>query len=896
MSGTSAGWSALVPITLGRLAAFCARNAWLVLVLAALIGGASDWAVTTRLGVSTDTGKLFSASLPWKRRGAEIQRAFPQGEDTLAVVIDGRIPEEADVTADGLVAALAGNPHILSIDRPDAAPYLERNAFLFLDVPELTSLLNHTIDAQPFLGKLNADPTLRGLFGALSLIAEGVARGDANLGPFLPALAGFHTSLAAAAAGHPQPLSWERLLAGSLADQAGRYRFVIVKPKLDFGALQPGATGTTVVRRAIARLPFVRQHLARVRITGSIALDDEEFASVAQGALKGLVVSTLLVILWLFLAVRSWRLIVPILITLFLGLLLTAGFAAIAVGTLNLVSVAFAVLFVGIAVDFAIQFSVRMREQRLLHPQIADALRTTGRRAGVQILVAASATASGFLAFTPTAFVGVAQLGLIAGVGMLLAFCCTLTVLPAALAIFRPHGEQEEVGLSWLHPLDGLVTRFRITLLGLFALLALAAIALLPRLAFDNDPLHTKNPNTEAMRTLTDLIDDPVTNPYTMEVLVRGQPQADALATQLRALRLVDSVLSLSSFVPENQAAKLPLIEDAADLLLPGLIPPPTVPPIDAAALRHATAALADALAPILPRLPPGHPLALIAADLARLRTAPDALLLATNTAMVEFLPLQLDRLRMALSAKPVTVADVPASISRDWTIPGDRYRLQIVPGPSVRGTAMLHQFVAEVSSVAPDAAGSASTIVRSADTIVVAFRSAAEYALLAITVILFLALRRLRDVALVLTSLLMSTLLTVLGSVLLPLPLNFANVIALPLLLGVGVSFNIYFVMNWRAGRRDPLASATARAVLFSALTTATAFGSLALSRHPGTASMGKLLLLSLASTVVSTFLLLPALLASLRPGRGLFSHQAEARRGALPLDPIKGEAFKIH
>jgi hypothetical protein len=130
-------------------------------------------------------------------------------------------------------------------------------------------------------------------------------------------------------------------------------------------------------------------------------------------------------------------------------------------------------------------------------------------------------------------------------------------------------------------------------------------------------------------------------------------------------------------------------------------------------------------------------------------------------------------------------------------------------------------------------------------------------------------ALRRVVDAALVLGSLLASALLTVLLARVLGLALNYANIIALPLLLGVGVSFNIYFVMNWRAGLTHPLGSATARAVVFSALTTGTAFGSLALSAHPGTASMGDLLLLSLGCTLTTTLALLPALLAALPPPR---------------------------
>jgi hypothetical protein len=145
------------------------------------------------------------------------------------------------------------------------------------------------------------------------------------------------------------------------------------------------------------------------------------------------------------------------------------------------------------------------------------------------------------------------------------------------------------------------------------------------------------------------------------------------------------------------------------------------------------------------------------------------------------------------------------------------------------------------------------------------AFRTAAIGAVLAILVILSVMARRALDVALVMAPLVLSALLTLFVAVVFDMPLNFANIIALPLLLGVGVSFNVYFVMNWRAGVRAPLGSATARAILFSALTTGTAFGSLALSAHPGTASMGLLLLISLACTLIASLVFVPALLASL-------------------------------
>jgi len=329
----------------------------------------------------------------------------------------------------------------------------------------------------------------------------------------------------------------------------------------------------------------------------------------------------------------------------------------------------------------------------------------------------------------------------------------------------------------------------------------------------------------------------------------------------------VDSVLWLRRFVPEDQDSKLPMLADAAALLRTTLAPPAQAAPVTADALRAAVRAVAARLTTTVPRLPADSPLVQIAAEMSELQTAPDATLLTVNATMTRFLPMQLDRLSLALEAKPVTEADIPEEIRRDWITADGRSRLQVIPKASVRGATALRRFVAEVQGVAPYASGSAVTIVRSAETIVAAFRIAALSALAAIIIILIVILPRALDVGLVLAPLLLSSLLTVLAAVALPLPLNFANIIALPLLLGVGVSFNIYFVMNWRAGQIHPLSSATARAVVFSALTTGSAFGSLALSHHPGTASMGWLLLLSLGCTLVTTLCFLPALLAVLSP-----------------------------
>jgi hopanoid biosynthesis associated RND transporter like protein HpnN len=842
------------------------RNAWRVMLGAMLLALFSGWFASRHLGVSTDTDLMFASSLPWRQRAMAMDKAFPQFRDLLVAVIDAREPEEAEATATELSARLATDTaHFTSVRRPDALPFFQKEGFLFLEPKQLTALMDQTIDAQPFLGQLVADPSIRGLFAALSLLGMGASRGEGDLTPYLPAIASFHAALASAIGGKPEPLSWQKLLGGGLSELAGPYRFVLVQPKQDFGNLQPGGAATDAMRAAIADLEFVKSGAAHVRITGQVALADEEFATVAHGAVGGLIGSMVLITLWLFLAVRTWRLIVPILLTLGLGLILTVLFAAAAVGTLNLVSVGFGVLFVGIAVDFAIQFCVRYRDKRHETRDLPTAMRATAAQAGHQILVAALATAAGFLAFVPTDFSGVAELGLIAGFGMLIAFACTVGFLPAAITLFRPRDEAAEVGFAFALRLDPVVVRYRRPILAASLVLAAIAGGLSPRLQFDSDPLNTKNPNTEAMRTLRDLIANPLTNPYTIDILAPSAAEAAALTVKLKNLPTVAEAISLNTFVPADQAGHLATIADTNGILAATMATRDLATPVTPDHMRMAAQSALSQIEPALPKLPKDHPLAAIAEDLRVLAKAPDPVLIATNVALTRFLPTQLNNLRTALSAGPVTLAALPQDLTRDWLLPDGRVRVQVVPTPAARTSAGLRAFVADVIRIAPDAGGSAVTIQATSATITGAFQSAAIGALIAITAILFVTLRRPRDVALVLAPLLLSALLTALIAVLLPLPLNFANIIALPLLLGVGVSFNIYFVMNWRMGQRNPLGSATARAIVFSALTTGSAFGSLALSGHPGTASMGTLLLISLGCTLLASLVFIPALLASL-------------------------------
>ena len=847
-----------------RLNAFCGRHVALVLTIFTLLCVGSAWLSLTHLGITTETDKLFADTLPWKQKNHQIESLFPGEKNTLVAIISAATPEEGRETANELTERLSKDTtHFDRVDQPDANPFYIRNAFLFIDTKQLDTLLDSTISAQPFLGTLAADPSARGLFGTFGLMAKAIRTGQPIPASFNTALDGLTHTLEEGLAGHATPLSWEKLLSGGLSDLGGHYQFVVTHPKPDFTSFEPSEAATKTMRTALDSLPTIKAGRAHALITGEAKLSDEEFSTVAQGMIIGLFISFGLVTLWLLLAVRSLRVVIPILLTLIIGLLLTTGFATLAVGTLNMISVAFAILFVGIAVDFAIQFGVRFRCQKdgQNHPLAPlMALDRTGQESGGQIFVAALATAAGFLAFTPTNFVGVAQLGLIAGGGMLIAFLCTLSLLPALLMLFRARPGDSIRGFASLLPVDHALRRFRRPILGLFSVLGLVGLCLTPSLVFDADPLHTKNPNTEGMKALSLLEENPLTTPYNAQVLVSDTATAGKLATALSKLDSVHDVLWLGALVPDDQSTKLQLIHDAADILLPTLNVAHPAPAPSAAELRAATTAAAHEFDGLDDKLSPS--LKTLRDALLRLSTAPDATLLATNEALTRFLPNELTQLKSLLSPSPITMESIPADIRAEYIASNGAYRLVIHPNGRMSETETLHHFVHELESVTPDICGPALEIIASAQTITHAFITAALCAIVAIALILLITLRRLLDSILVLLPLLLSSLLTVILVITVPEQLNYANIIALPLLLGVGVSFNIYFVMNWRAGLKNQLSSPTARAVLFSALTTGSAFGSLAASAHPGTASMGRLLLLSLGCTLVCSLLFIPALL----------------------------------
>jgi uncharacterized protein len=824
-------------------ARLCARYRWSAIVVGTLLMLGAAAFDAARFSVNTDVQGLISQNLPWHQRQLQMSEAFPQ--NGIAVVVKAPTAENAE---------LATN------DWRRPSPKTQ-NCFPIRSLEEVKKSVAGLTQAQPLISTLASDPSLRGVMRALSLAAEGVQGGDIKLDQMAFTLSLGDRTLSDVLSGKPTTFSWQELLQGHPVPVQQLRHFIEVEPTLDFSSLQPGRQAEEGIRRAAADLNLQGKLGATVELTGQVPMNDDHFSVIRNSALQDTLTAVFGVLIILWLALRSWKILAAVFFSLMAGLATTAALDLAMVGSFNLISIAFFVLFVGLGVDFGIQFSVRYRTERHEHDDLHVALRSASREVGDPLALAAAATAVGFFAFLPTSYRGLSELGLIAGCGMLIAFLCSITLVPAMLALLNPPGEPESVGFKNLAPLDDFLQRHRIAVIAGTILAVLAGTPLLLHLPFDFNPVNLQSPNSASVVTYRELQNDSETSGNDAEILAPSLQQADATAKRLAALPEISRALTLSSFVPADQVPRTAALQAASQKLGTALNPPKQPAPSDQEVVAAIQSTAADLSKVAGNEKGAGADAARETSGLLERLAGADAGVRGNaEAAIVPPLVYNLDLLRNSLAPQPVTIKTLPANLIRDWVLPDGRARVEALPKGDANDTNVLRNFATVVLRAEPSATGPAISYYESGKTVTAAFIEAGILALAAIAILLFIALRRLTDVLLTLIPLLLAGGVTLEICMLDGLALNFANIIALPLLLGVGVAFKIYYIMAWRAGETGLLQSTLTRAVVFSAMTNAVAFGRA--SSYPGMSSMGKMMALALLCTMAAAVLFQPVLM----------------------------------
>ena len=860
---------------IGGLGALSCRWPVVTLAIGVLLSVLAGWYSAENLTISTSTSDMISPEAAFRQHTEEYRQAFPFADDQIVVVVDSPSPDQSDAAAVRLAERLSTRTDVLSsVEVPSADPYFRRYGLLFLDTEKLQDLATRLAGAQAALGALNAAPNLQGLADLLDLILTHTDEGaPASPTELLDRLA---VSTATVADGHPVPLSWTGLVqAAEEEDRAANRRFVVVRPVLDDTSFGRGRPAVDAVREAVAAVKAEPVGQAvEMRVTGAVPLRQTELDTVANSAGLATILSFILVSAVLIVGMRSWRLIVCIMVLLLLGLTLNAGAAALTVGRLNLISITCAVMFFGLGDDYGGHLGLRYQEElRRGLPPLAAAIEAV-REVGPALVLSTVCAIIGFLSFVPTPYLGLAEFGIISALGMAVALIISLTLLPALIVLMRPgpgvpQPERQDRGFA------GWVTRRHRAILVLAGASAVLSIAALPLVRLDVNPLNLQDERTEAVATYRDLAATPRTSPYSINILTPNLDAAQALADRLRLLPESGGVRTFASFIPKDQEAKLPILADMELLRGPSLTAPATTAALDQDGLEHAFGMLKRVLGDYLSEKGNGPPdlraaVQRFAGALARIQPSQLATL---DGALTGGVPPLLDRLREGMAVEqPVTAADVPDSLKSRWIAEDGRARVEVLPTHDISDSREMADFADAVLAVAPNATGAPVTVTEAARVVGSSFLEATALTLVLMVLLLVAVQRSVTGMVLILAPLILAALWTMATAGLLDIPFNFANVIVIPLLFALGVSSSIHMVARGqdlvREGASESdfgielLVTSTPRAVLVSTLTTSTAFATLAISSHRGLSSMGILLAISITYTVISSLVVLPALM----------------------------------
>lgn len=822
--------------------------------------------IKENLEMSTSTTNMLSEKLHWRQLDIQYEKLFPQFTDNILVVIEAKTPDQASDTADTLYSVLQKDATAFNdIYYPAALPYFRQSAFLFLEHDELQDLSDRLAKIQPFLGSLIEDQNLRGLFTMLTDAIQAKQDGeDIDIKPLL-------IEINHALEDKNHQVSWQRLMSPD-SDIEDVYReFIMLQIREDEShSLLPDEDIIEHLRTTISSLSLTDSNSINIRLTGGTVLSYEELKSVSKANIQAIAISFVLVAIILSIGLGSLWLVAACLFTLLTGLIATTAFATATIGELNLISVAFAVLYIGLGIDFAIHLLLRFREEKLAIFDTSRALNLAGKHIFKSLVLCAITTAIGFYSFIPTDYLGVAELGWIAGSGMFISLIFTFTLLPALLTFIQPNpGSQKQKPLNnaFINVLINLPYQYKNSILLITLLIILGLSFQYNRISFDTNTLNLQDPENESVQTYRDLLKDSKTSPWSGVLLKQDLDNVEKAKQEMESLALVDKVVWLNDFIPEEQDDKLFIIDDMS-LLLGPLITTESSTDINNKERLEAITALNNKINSLTDDVIDDD-LILLGNNLSGLLkqlggNSDNTQLAGIEQQLLNSFPGRMRSLAAALNAVEVNLENIPTEVRERW-VSNNIYKMEILPVENLNNNVAMKNFVRELQAYDNDVIGSPIISIEAGEAVINAFKSAFTYALTAIAILLLLLIKVKMDAVIILLSVFVGGVFTYGFMLLFNIPLNFANIIGLPLLLGIGVDSGIHISDRFRQEHitgRNIFMTSSSRGVIVSSLTTISSIGNLAFSSHQGTASMGLLLSLGLASMMISTMIILPAFL----------------------------------
>ncbi len=890
---------------------------WLTMVLAVALATLSVGYTLSALKFATSRNALASSKARYIQANQAAKKDF-SSLNYLVVVVEPPNLNRGKQFVGALVARLNADTQNFQdvIDKIDSSS-LDGKKLLYLKPAELRDLEQRLYDAQDFIYDLAEEP---GLVPLLSLINQEISRAlvshitsgllgtssssSSSEDPDIDTIQSLDISFLSAlfseidaALSEPETYiftsSWNRFFLkdddifskdGYLTSKDDRFLFLLVDDRVEGGGF---VKHDVPIRALRAHIASVQRDFPDVQagVTGGDALNNDEMVAAQRDTLLATILA-LLGVAVLFIAVfrQVWR---PLLVVsmLMLALCWTLGFTTLTVGQLNILSISFLPILIGLGIDCGIHLLARYSEERAAHGDFDTALQTAFMQTGPGVAAAAFTTAVAFYAVTLTDFRGLAELGLIAGSGMVLCLIASFTVLPAMLAIYERE-RQVAAGVWQAFAHDPLRSVMRMPWLtaSIIGLVTLAGIFLLPKPMFDYNLLNLQAEDTESVVWENRLHDGSGRSSWYALSVADSLDELRCRTTKFEALPVVDRVDSVASLLPEDQADRIPLVKRLAEYVADVEGDWTSPEPMNLAELQT----LLGKIRFKLQRDPddwdadkrPSEVDLAAARDAlrtvqAQLKSLPERTVIGMLEGFQKHLIAdfadKLTFLQDNIDPTSITLDDLPPQLGQRFVGKSGRYLLQIFARDNIWEREAMQAFVRQLQTLDPNITGPPVIAYYSIRQIQEGYARGGLYALIAIIGIMLILLRRVSVTLLALIPVLFGGLWTIAGMVLLGLDLNMANLIILPLFLGIAVDDGIHMVhrmIEEPKAAKAPLAHSTGKAIVLTSLTTMVGFGSLMIARHNGIFSLGLLSVLAVACSLVASLVVLPLILNFLPAG----------------------------
>jgi uncharacterized protein len=640
---------------------------------------------------------------------------------------------------------------------------------------------------------------------------------------------------------------------------------------------------------------------AKIELTGEPALDTDQAAEADTDSMKAAMITMALIIGLFFFSYRTFLRPTFAILVLIMAVLWSLGFALVTVGHFNILSIAVIPMVLGIGIDFGIQILGRYEEELGHGRTVNEAVTAALQHTGVAIITGGSTTAAAFFTLCFNDFVGLAELGVIAGAGMIFCLTVNLVLLPAVFLLrdrFRSpeqlKAQSSNSAWSFIQTWDRDMVRNPWLWIVISIVISIAAALSLPQLKFDYNLLHLDNPNAPSVKALYEVMDASkndegaeVSTIYA-SVVADNLGEARDLSKKLLALPVVAKIDSILDLVPEDQDKKMPTIQRIVAAAAALNVKPSTGKAVDIPKARQDIASLLsqskegfkeakgyinvskiakDAVAAFSTMIP-----ALERADKA-LNSAPADVIQkrfsASSTGAFSRMQANMALLKTQKADRGLTLADVPPQLQKLFLAPDGKILLQVYGKKDLWERAPDEEFTIAVLSVAPKATGTPILNYYATELLRVSYLRAAVWAFVAIVVLILLHFQSLKYLLLTLTPLVLAVLWRTGAMVWFGIEFNPANIVTLPLIIGIDVAFGVYIIDRYREdGKLSIFAGSTGKAIIMSSLTSLFGFSSLLISQFRGMWDIGQLMSLGIAIGLVTAIFMLPQILALLKPG----------------------------